>query len=173
MKTTGIRLFSSIFILVGGSIIFFGLKTLKTASDSTQWPTVAGTVTSSSVISKTGDKGGVTYKAEVLYEYHAGGQTQLSNEVAYGGYGSSNPSNAQNAVNRYPKGKRVTVHYSPNDPTKAVLEPGISTKTFFLPGFGSVFFLAGCAIFYFAPKMNQRQTTPEVPNATTPDPKIG
>ena len=173
MKPTGIRLFSSIFILVGGSIIFFGLKTLKTANDSTHWPTVAGKVTSSSVISKHGDKGGVTYKAEVLYEYHARGQTQLSNEVAYGGYGSSNPSHAQTTVNHYPKGKRVTVHYSPDDPTKAVLEPGISSQAFFLPGFGSVFFSVGCAVFYFAPKITQRQTTPEVPTPTNPDPKIG
>ena len=109
MKPTGIRLFSSVFILVGGVILYFGVKSLLAANDSKSWPTVQGKIISSSVDSKRSDKGGTTYHAEVIYEYKVGGQTQSSHDVAFGGYGSSDPSHARSIVNKYPAGSDITV----------------------------------------------------------------
>ena len=157
MKPTGIRLFSSVFILVGGVILFFGMKSLLAANDSKSWPTVQGKIISSSVDSKRSDKGGTTYHAEVIYEYKVGGQTQSSHNVAFGGYGSSDPSHARSIVNKYPAGSDITVHYSPSSPSEAVLETGISGQAFFLPGFGAVFFSAGLGMFIFMPGAIQRQ----------------
>ena len=93
----------------------------------------------------------------MLYEYNVSGQTQSSNDIAFGDYGSSDPSHARSIVNKYPAGSDVTVHFSPSDPSKAVLETGISGQSFFLPGFGAVFFSAGLARFLFMPRAIQRQ----------------
>lgn len=157
MGPTGVRLFSSVFILVGGVILFIGVKSLFAANASRSWPTVEGKVISSSVDSQRSDKGGTTYHAEVLYEYKVGGQTQSAHDVAFGAYGSSNPSHARNIVNKYPAGSDITVHYSPSNPSDAVLETGITGQAFFLPGFGAVFFSAGLAMFVFMPRAIQRQ----------------
>lgn len=157
MGPIGVRLFSSVFILIGGAILYSGVKSLFEANASKSWPTVQGKVISSSVDSKSSSKGGTTYHAEVLYEYRVGGETHSSNDVAYGSYGSSNPSHARSIVNKYPAGKEVTVHYSPSNPSKSVLEAGISGQAFFLPGFGAVFFCAGLGMFLFMPGAIQRQ----------------
>ena len=157
MGPIGVRIFSSVFILVGGVILYFGVESLFAANASKSWPTVQGKILSSSVDSKRSDKGGTTYHAEVLYEYNVGGQTQSSHDVAFGGYGSSDPSHARSIVNKYRAGADVTVYYSPSNSSKAVLETGISGQAFFLPGFGAVFFSAGLAMFMFMPGAIQRQ----------------
>ncbi len=157
MGSIGLRIFSSIFILIGGAVLFFGVKSLVTAKASETWPTVQGKVVSSSVDSKQGDKGGTTYHAEVLYEYTVAGQLQSSNNIAFGSYGSSDPSRARGTVNKYPAGSAVTVHYSPTNPGKSVLEAGISGKTFFLPAFGTVFFSVGLWVFIYMPGIIARQ----------------
>lgn len=107
MSATGVRLFSSVFILVGGVIFYFGVKSLFSAKASRSWPTVQGKIISSSMDSKRSDKGGTTYHAEVLYEYNVSGQTQSSNDIAFGDYGSSDPSHARSIVNKYPAGGRA------------------------------------------------------------------
>ena len=157
MNSTGVRIFSSIFILVGGAILFFGVKSLISAKASESWPTTKGKIVSSSVDSKRSDNNGTTYHAEVLYEYGVDGRIHSSNEVAFGGYSSSDPSHAREIVSKYPAGAEVAVHYSPTSPTKSVLETGISGQTFFLPGFGAIFFLAGIGMFIFMPGVIQRQ----------------
>lgn len=157
MGPTASRIFSSVFILIGGAVLFAGIKSLVSAKASESWPTVQGKVVSSQVDSKRSDKGGTTYHAEVLYEYLVEGQLQSSNRVAFGGYGSSDPSHARQIVNKYPPGSEVTVHYSPSSPGESVIETGISGRTFFLPGFGAVFFCAGLAMFIFFPAAIKRQ----------------
>jgi hypothetical protein len=150
MGPIGVRLFSSVFILVGAAVLSVGVKTLLTANESKNWPTVDGKVISSTVDSKRGTKGATTYHAEVLYEFTVNGRKQSSNDIAFGSYSSSDPSHARSIVNRYPAG-------SPSDPAKAVLEVGISGQTYFVPAFGAFFFCAGLAFFVFAPAALQRQ----------------
>lgn len=101
---------------------------------------------------KRGNKGGITYHAEVLYRYTVNGQIKTSNQVSFGSYGSNNPAHAQSVLNLYPSGRKVTVYYSPDDPDKAVLEPGAGGFTFFLPVFGLVFLSVGLAGWYFLPR---------------------
>lgn len=162
MGPVGIRIFSSVFILFGGAILNSGVKTMFTANTSKNWQTIEGKIISSTVDSKRGRKGGMTYHAEVLYEYTVNGQTQSSHDIAFGSYGSSDPSHARSIVNKYPAGSQVTVHYSPSNPAKAVLEVGISGQTYFVPAFGAVFFCAGLAMFIFAPAAIQRQRAARV-----------
>ena len=163
---TSARICSSIFLLVGGVILFFGVKSLISAKASESWPTVRGKIISSSVESNSG-KNGTTYHAEVRYEYNVAGRVQSSNQVAFGDYGSSNPSDIHRIVMRYPAGAEVVVHYSPTSLTESVLETGISGKTFLLPGFGSIFFVIGLGVFNFWPGIIQGQRAAQAARPTS------
>lgn len=157
MSPFGAKLFSSVFIMVGGAVLFFGMRSVLQAHASSGWPTTIGKVISSSLDSKRSDKGGTTYHAAVLYEFSVSGVVHSSDDVAYGQYGSSDPSYAQGLVNNYPAGKEVTVYYSPNNANDSVLEPGISGKAFFMPAFGAVFFTVGVVMFIYLPRQIIKQ----------------
>ena len=157
MSPHGAKLFSSVFIIVGAAVLFFGIRSVLQAHASSGWPTTTGKVISSSVDSERSDKGGTTYHAAVLYEFNVSGVVHSADDVAYGQYGSSDPSYARGLVNKYPAGREVTVYYSPNNADDCVLEPGISGKAFFLPAFGAVFFTVGVVMFIYLPRLDVRK----------------
>lgn len=63
------RIFPLIFVVVGASVAFFGIRGLVRAKASMDWPTTQGEVVASSVEYHRSDKGGGTYKAEVMYDF--------------------------------------------------------------------------------------------------------
>lgn len=121
------------------------------------WPVTDARIQNATVEFHRGNKGGGTYHAEVLYTFAAEGQPHSGNRVAFGDYGSSNPSHAQDIVNRYPTGAVVPVRYLPTEPDVCVLEPGVQGQTWFMPGFGLVFFLTGMLLAVFLPRALKKQ----------------
>ncbi len=150
------KLFPVPFILAGACTLFFGVRGLHRANESTTWPVADGTVQNSTVEYHSSSEGGGTYHAEVLYQFSVDGLTRSGNKVAFGDYGSGDPSHAQNIVNRYPKGKQVTVHYRPGDPDTCILEPGLQGQAWFLPGFGLVFLVVGSLMAIFLPMLMRK-----------------
>ncbi|MDD2241261.1 MAG: DUF3592 domain-containing protein [Kiritimatiellae bacterium] len=158
------RIFPFIFLIVGASVAFFGIRGLVRAKASVGWPSSQGKVIESSVERQrsSGSKGsGITYHAEILYEFTVDGTTFNGDRVAYGDYGSSSSSHARRIVNRYPKGKSIAVHYMPSNPEECLLEPGIKGQSFFLPGFGLIFFTVGSLMAFFLPKAMRKQGVTE------------
>jgi len=154
MQFTFSRAFPLSFILIGMIFLYFGVPGLIRAKDSVNWPTAQGKILSSSV--KSGTTAGSETKtyAEVTYEFSINGTTFYGDRVMYGGYiASSRPSYAMNIVKRYPKGKKVTVYYMPENPEECLLEPGLKAQSLFLPGLGLVFFCVGSAMIVFLPKL--------------------
>lgn len=147
MKSVGPRILSSVFIVVGLVFLYLGVESLHTASSTTAWPIVQGRIISSEVQSKSSSNGGMSYHADLLYEYHVGDELFFSNTVSIGGFSWGGESHAQCIVARYPVGSEVTVHYCPDNPGSSVLEAGISGPTFLLPGAGGVFVLVGLSAF--------------------------
>ena len=130
------------------------------------WPTVQGKVVASSVenhrsSNSNGGGSSTTYHAEILYEFAADGTTFNGNRVAYGDYGSSNPSHARRIVNRYPEGKSVAVYYMPGDPEVCLLEPGMKMQSWFLPAIGLIFLAAGSLMAVFLPRVTRRRQITE------------
>lgn len=148
------RIFPLIFIVVGASVAFFGIRGLQRAKASTDWPAVQGVIRDSSVERKrsSGSNSSTTYHAEILYEFTVNGTVLNGDRVAYGDYGSSSPAHARQVVNRYPRGKQVAVYYMPENPEECLLEPGLQTQAVFLPVFGAVFFGAGLLMAIKLPK---------------------
>ncbi len=158
------RIFPLIFVVVGASVAFFGIRSLIRAKASVDWPTTQGKVVASSVEYHDSDEGSGTYHAEVMYDFSVNNTTFSGNRIAYGDYGSGNPSHARRVVNSYPKDKSVTVHYALDNPEECLLEPGIKGQSFFLPGFGLIFFTVGSLLAVFLPKVMRRQEITEQQN---------
>ena len=57
---------------------------------------------------------------------------------------------AQKIAKKYPKGKKVTVYYMPDNPAESLLEPGFSYKVFAWPIAGVVMLAIGGFIAWLA-----------------------
>jgi len=145
-------IFPLIFTLIGGGLLFFGLKDVRSAKASHDWPHVKGVVISSALQRYRSDDG-TTYAAEVLYQYSIQGVVYSSNQVSFGEIRTSNPSGGQKIVNRFPAGSEVSVFVNPENADESVLLPGISGGTLFLPGLGAIFFCIGLGLYGVLPKV--------------------
>jgi hypothetical protein len=163
------RIFPLIFVVVGASLAFLGILRLVRAKASVDWPSTLGKVLESSVERpRSSESSSTAYHATILYEYSVEGTTFSGNRVAYGDYGSSNPSHARTIVSRYPKGKTVTVHYRPGTPEECLLEPGLKGQSWVLPGGGLLFFAAGILVAVHMQRQMRKQETPEHLLSETP-----
>jgi hypothetical protein len=79
---------------------------------------------------------------------------------------SSSSAYAQGILNRYPIGKKVSVHYSPGDPSEAVLETGIHGGTWICLGVGTAFTLFG-ALFLQIQRAAARAQMPGAPPSSS------
>lgn len=140
-------IFGLVFTAIGFSVAyFFGLPIVTQAKASLEWPQVSGVVTSSEVESHRGDDGTV-YSSEVTYDYTVEGKT-MSGDVVYFGDNvrSSSKSTASTTVKKYPVGKEIQVHYSPDSHDKCVIEPGTTWSSYFILIFGSIFGVVGLLV---------------------------
>lgn len=153
------RVFPLSFIIIGALTLYSGTREIHRAKESVTWPVVEGRIQNSSVEYHQGNKGSGTYHAKILYTFTVAGQEHCGNKVAFGDYGTSNPSHAQNIVNQYPKDKVVSVRYLTGDPDVCVLEPGIKLQAWlwFKLGIGLLFFLFGTLVAIFLPGAMKRQ----------------
>ena len=147
-----------------GMVFWWGIPTLEKAKASTSWPTTRGVVVASDIerhVSDDHDHGrSYTYHAHVTYEYTVDGTICNCNTVSFGEYGSSNRNHARQIVNRYPVGKTVDVHYDPDKPESAVLEPGVSLSSYLGLGMGSVFGVAGATLLIIAVASGRKTGSP-------------
>jgi hypothetical protein len=91
------------------------------------WPTVEGTVVSSSLRRRLvpGGRGARhEYLPEIAFEYELGGRRYVSEQVAVGRVASSFAAGSERIVDDHPPGARVTVHHHPTRPEYAVLLTG-------------------------------------------------
>jgi len=142
MSSRGTQLFCSLFIVIGLVAVGVGVWLLTKSLRSEHWPVTDGIIQSAAVKSHSGSKGGTTYSAEVTYSYQVAGASYTGDKVAIGQMSASSEY-AWGIVNRYPVGKKVSVHYSPGDPSDAVLETGIHGGMWICLGVGMAFTLFG------------------------------
>ncbi len=136
-----------LFLIVGVFVTKWGAKTLDNAKESMDWPTVQGQVLHSEVVrekksnsgSRSSGGSSVTYNADVMFEFKLKGDTYSSDNVSFGQYSSSDPSEARKIVRDYPQGSSVTVYYNPEDPDVSVLEPGVTWSSYIIWGMGLLF----------------------------------
>ena len=148
LKTTsqpsdrGNRAFLELFILIGAIAICCGAWTLLRSLRCEHWPTTEGVIESAEMGTHSGSDDGDTYSANITYNYHVADIRYEGTRLAFGAMSASSEY-ARGILARYPVGKKVPVHYAPNNPELAVLETGIHGGTWIGFGVGTVFVLFG------------------------------
>ena len=136
-----------ILLIVGLGIIAGVYYFYRTAAASQSWPTTSGTVTLSSYYrNDSRDSDGhtsITYGAKIHYKYQVDGTDYHGDRVSSLDYSSSNTKHVHSIMDRYPMGKEVTVHYNPDNPSDALLEPGVHWVFYLLFAVGGFLALMG------------------------------
>ncbi len=133
------RLFAVLSILAGLGLAGFGLREARIAAESGRWPATPGVVRDSLVESQTEKGAAEAHRTVVLYTYFVDGAGYLADRVSQSDAWSADRAAAEAIVEKYPPGAQVSVHYNPENPGEAFLEPG--------PGrTDPVFFAAGGAL---------------------------
>jgi len=150
-----LRLFVLAFMLMGASMATAGASNIYFARASRSWPTAAGEIVyghGDSVQSRWVDSDGrrqqaTTYSTSIVYSYPVDGITHFANTRRWGQLAGAGEEWAADIAARYPVSGAVTVHYDPVDPDRAVLEPGLTSDVWWLPGAGLAFLLFGLAVW--------------------------
>ena len=151
----GLRVFGAVFLVAGCAMLTAGIWRFKQARDSLGWPVASGAVVyaeqqsaTSLVEDSDGNRSRVTsYSAPLAYRYQVNGGTYFSNIRRFGALAAASGDWAQSILLRYPTGAEVPVSYNPSDPNTAVLEPGPSSESYWLPRGGAAFCFFGIAAF--------------------------
>ena len=136
------QLFCSFFIVAGIIALIACVWVTAKSIRAEHWPVTDGIVQTAKMTSGRDNQGHTTHSADVTYSYKVAGTSYTGDKVASGEI-SSSAAYAQGILHRYPVGKTVTVHYSPDNPSDAVLETGIHGATWICLGVGTVFVLVG------------------------------
>ena len=140
-KAVGCALFGVVVLVI------FGFSALRGRATS-EWSSVEGTVSESRVGRSSSASGRIQYYARVAYEYEVNAVRYVGNTIAIGAVTGFlvRESSAQKIVEKYPVGKRVRVYYDPEDPSKAVLEPGASSDVTVMLPIGGFILVVGVVI---------------------------
>jgi hypothetical protein len=133
-----ILLFPGIFIIAGSVAIHAAARNRSWARESVSWPQVPGTIVQT-VVSRNGVR-------TVIYQYAAGGRYFRSSRAAFGSVDSLT---ANRLSERYAPGQPVPVFVNPDDPSVAVLHPGLQGGNWMLPFFGGMGIVVGLLILRF------------------------
>lgn len=136
--------FIFVLLFTGGGLatLYFGYQSYQNSKASETWPVVWGTIVTSEVSDYDSD-GTTMYEARVVYEYTVNDSKIMSDKVSFGEVNTSNYRPAREIVDRYPEGQQVKVYYNPENPDKAVLEPGVKSGVWLPLGIGGAFTLVG------------------------------
>jgi hypothetical protein len=139
-------LFSLVFVMIGGAILYYAIRMAAKARESASWPSVEGEIAHSAVLyqpdttSTTGNT--ATYKADIAYRYKVNGANYSSSKISLLDLAST-PGRAQSIVQRYPDQSTVQVYYNPSNPSEAALEPDNTGGINFLYVVGGIFATGG------------------------------
>ena len=140
-KNTRRRIFGLVLLATGVALaVPFGYHTMVSAQQSAGWPYTDGVIRESELISREQRDGSIVYRARIVYAYEAQGNAFEAQRVRFATEQSESPNQhqAEQWVEDYPPGRKVTVYYDPRRPSNAVLEPGARIDAYVLLGLGIV-----------------------------------
>ena len=137
--------------LGGGGLLVDGLRNANKALLSRNWPTTVGRVVraeprGSSTLSISNPW---AFDPGIKYQYTVEGVTYTGDRVSFGRI----PSTAEGVgivLMQYPVGASVTVWYDPDDPDRAVLEPGASGDSWAEAALGLILVITGLIVQFAA-----------------------
>jgi hypothetical protein len=112
--------FGAIAIAIGTALYVAQFRQGLRANASKRWPVSSGKVLASA-LEKSPD-GRWRYRAAVQYRYRVGAKEYQSDRVFWGG-NEGRQRHMASVIATYPQGCKVSVHYDPQNPAEAVLDP--------------------------------------------------
>jgi hypothetical protein len=112
--------FGVIAIAIGAALYIAQFRQGLRASASKRWPISSGTVIAS-VLEKSPDTRW-RYRATVQYSYRVGGKEYQSDRIFWGG-NEGRHRHMASVIAAYPQGSKLSVHYDPQNPAEAVIDP--------------------------------------------------
>lgn len=146
-------LFGTLFLVPGLIALYFAAQGIAGEYQSRNWLHTEGVVDLSEVFANESKSASGTpaqvQRAHIVYTYKIGSNIFASDRVSF----SPEANRAPSLVDKYPKGKKVTVYYSPDNPSSAVLEQKTAsdiwlTRAVWIRLSISVIFI-GVGIFFF------------------------
>jgi len=122
-----VKLFSLVILLLGLGLLSRSFDVYKEWMDAKSWPSAAGHIIASRVVSRMSAEATMPpkkYGLKVLYEYSVNGETYTADRISFGDNGADSFALANEYIRKYPKDKAVDVLYNPENPRIAVLAPG-------------------------------------------------
>lgn len=167
MKPLLLSLLSTISVvlgLVGLGVLVWGFIRMRQSARTRSWPTTQGTIRSSRVTSREAPAlqtetsydddapapaPRILYSPQVEYTYTVEGQRYTGTELTLDSVEVSNKQHAQAHAARYAPGRPVTVFYDPEDPSRALLEPGVHSTSWAIPAAGAACLFVTGAFYLF------------------------
>lgn len=116
-------------LVLGAGISLWGLPQMRAALATKSWPATPGKVISSTIEAHGSDED-ATYYNRISYSYEVDGVAYTSNRIRTGPEAPAwSQASAMIIAGKYAEGMPVKVSYDPNDPSFAILEPGISGES--------------------------------------------
>lgn len=112
--------FGAIAFAIGAALYVAQLRQGLRADASKRWPTTAGIITASALEQLPQNKR--RYRAAVRYSYQVGAKEYDTDRIFWGGT-EGRRRHMASVVDTYPAGSTVPVHYNPQDPAEAVIDP--------------------------------------------------
>jgi hypothetical protein len=163
----GILVITPVF-LFGSILLIKGLRNIQMSFASVHWPRATGMVVSS-VTTRTAPtpdrtlrsmRDGprspdyATFGTNTKIGYIVNGREYTTNLLHFGQtLGSSDRSDAVLLSLRYPEGKEAPVSYNPSNPSVAVMNPGLHSEAFWLPGAGLAFLVPVALLMFLWPTL--------------------
>lgn len=144
-----------VFFAVGAGLMVWGGIIVRNASESKGWPLAQGEIIAS-YVKTSDDQDGITYFADIEFQYVVNDRRLTADTVNFGEYGTSNRNHAADIVAKYPVGKVVNVYYNPEEPETAVLEPGVTWSSYVLLLMGLLFIILPVIILIAMFRPNSR-----------------
>lgn len=138
-------LVTGVVAIAGAVILFIGWTELSESIASSSWPTTEGVIETVNVERSTrkDSEGRYKYTPQVNYSYQVNGVTFQSHRIGPPVFTTDSDSDARRVIAPYSGKRNVTVYYSPSDPSRALLEPGLAWGSVFIPGLGGCFAVLG------------------------------
>ena len=159
-----IRLFGSIFIIVGLAVGSLGLTSYIRTQLANSWPSTPCTITELRIVSSSGSDS-TTYRLHANYHYTVNGKKFNNDQVDFSFGSDSNHSywkKIEKELRRAKKKNKAVCYYNPDDPSQAVLIRETRLwSLFFMLGFGLVFCIAGCGVTFGLPALMRMQNRNE------------
>lgn len=107
-----------LFIVAGCGVTIWGWTVITRGKKTAQWPSVEGVIEQSQLSSSTDD-----LLPRIVYSYAVSGR-HYQRIVAFPSGTNPTAALASSYVKKYPAGAKIQIHYNPEQPDQATLEPG-------------------------------------------------